>query len=112
MEQLLIMKTHKLLDTLTSMMPKEDQHENISSHNFIDRYGDNTVRNMELNIYIGEPSPQLAILTLLSFCCNTQKPAFLLNHLQGLIQRFMQENGLSVRQPIDPRIHSIAALPN
>ena len=112
MEQLLIMKTHKLLDTLTSMMPKEDQHENISSHNFIDRYGDNTVRNMELNIYIGEPSPQLAILTLLSFCCNTQKPAFLLNHLQGLIQQFMQENGLSVRQPIDPRIHSIAALPN
>ena len=102
MEQLLIMKTHKLLDTLTSMMPKEDQHENISSHNFIDRYGDNTVRNMELNIYIGEPSPQLAILTLLSFCCKTQRPAFLLNHLQGL----------SVRQPSDPRIHSIAALPN
>ena len=94
------------------MMPREDQHENISSHNFTDRYGDNTVGNMELNIYIGERSPQLAILTLISFCCKTQRPAFLLNHLQGLIQRFMQENGLFVRQPSDPRIHSIATLPN
>ena len=94
------------------MMPREDQHENISSHNFTDRYGDNTVGNMELNIYIGECSPQLAILTLISFCCKTQRPAFLLNHLQGLIQRFMQENGLFVRQPSDPRIHSIATLPN
>ena len=98
--------------TLTCMMPREDQHENISSHNFTNWYGDNIVGNMELNIYMGELSPQLAILTLLSFCCKTQRPAFLLNHLQGLIQQFMQENGLSVRQPSDPRIHSIAALPN
>ena len=56
---------------LTSMMPREDQHENISSHNFTGQYGDNTVGNMELNIYIWELSPQLAISTLLSFCCKT-----------------------------------------
>nr|POF01723.1 hypothetical protein CFP56_37555 [Quercus suber] len=98
--------------TLTSMMTREAQHENISSHNSIGQYGDNTVGNLELSTHIWELSPQLTITTLLSLCCKTQSPAFLLNHLQGLIQRFMQVNGLSVRQLSDPRIHSIDALPN
>nr|POE58402.1 hypothetical protein CFP56_08935 [Quercus suber] len=98
--------------TLTSMMPREAQPENISSHNFTGQYGNNTVGNVELNTHIWELSPQLATSTLLSLCCKTQRSAFLLKHLQGLMQQFMQVNGLSVRQLRDPRIHSVAALSN
>nr|POF03159.1 hypothetical protein CFP56_76845 [Quercus suber] len=38
--------------TLTSMMTREAQHENISSHNFAGQYGDNTVGNMEFSTHI------------------------------------------------------------
>ena len=37
--------------TLTRMMPREAQHENISTHNFTCQYGDNNVGNLELSTH-------------------------------------------------------------
>lgn len=43
--------------TLTSMMPREDQHENISSYFLTSQYGDSIVGNMEHSTHIWELSP-------------------------------------------------------